>query len=273
MWLCLNDAFFSIVTDRHNPSRLLVRARQVGDMRAVFPQAAVEVGTGSDYLFRAYIDRQQVAAVIALTVEDIHYDNFKNSVRDGARRRAYSQFWETMYNFRKTTWTTNSAARKSPDPVQRQGSAVIIMATARDHATIVVAPLAILFPDAQPIGVTNVGAAMALGLPSSATPHPPSPSSTCACPNCSRRPRPSWYEGQHQGIEGHALRLGAPGQLGWIDLGTRATNLPVASPPPLGAGTAKPSAARAAMVAASASRPLAMASSTVSPSAMHSEVG
>ena len=114
MWLCLNDAFFSIVTDRHNPSRLLVRARQVGDIERYFPQAAVEVGTGSDYLFRAYIDRQQVAAVIALAVADIHYDNFKNSVRDGARRRAYSQFWGTMYQFQENNLDNKFGSEEKP---------------------------------------------------------------------------------------------------------------------------------------------------------------
>lgn len=52
--------------------------------------------------------------------------------------------------------------------------------------------------------------------------------------------------------------------------GTRATNLPDATPPLFGAGTGSFLAFSAAMVALSASRPLSMASSTLSPSEMHS---
>ena len=52
--------------------------------------------------------------------------------------------------------------------------------------------------------------------------------------------------------------------------GTRATNLPEATPPLFGAGTASFLDLSAAIVAFSASRPLASASSTVSPSEMHS---
>lgn len=101
MWLCLNDAFFSIVADRHDPDRLLVRARQIGDIERYFPHADVEVGAGNDYLFRASVDRQAVAAIVAQAVTAIHYDNFKNSVRDGARRHAYAECWKIMYQFQE----------------------------------------------------------------------------------------------------------------------------------------------------------------------------
>ena len=53
-------------------------------------------------------------------------------------------------------------------------------------------------------------------------------------------------------------------------LGTRATNLPDATPPPFGAGTGNPLPFNAASVAFSASLPFFSASSTVSPSETHS---
>lgn len=37
MWICLNDAFLSIVAHRDKPGVLLVRARRPGDIERTFP--------------------------------------------------------------------------------------------------------------------------------------------------------------------------------------------------------------------------------------------
>jgi hypothetical protein len=96
MWICLSDAFVSIVGHRHAPDLLLVRARREGDLERVFPGADVRRTPAADYLFRAEIPRDQVASAIARELLRIGYPNFKDSVPDDALHAAYSQFWTAM---------------------------------------------------------------------------------------------------------------------------------------------------------------------------------
>jgi hypothetical protein len=102
MWLFTNQSFLSIV-DKGDPSGkiLLVRARRAGDIECVFPDAEVQVGGGSDYRYRARIDREQAAAAIAEAVRTIKYDNFKNTVLEADRHEAYLEVWEDMYAYQR----------------------------------------------------------------------------------------------------------------------------------------------------------------------------
>ena len=93
MWVCLSNAFLSIVCKECGPDELLVRARRKGDIENVFPDAKVKRSPGTDYLFRAVVKRAEVAAAMVREVESIDYDNFKNSVRDHKLHDAYSAFW------------------------------------------------------------------------------------------------------------------------------------------------------------------------------------
>ena len=95
MWLCFNDGFLSVVSDRHDASRLMVRARRrealtnvVGDHVEVIENA------GSDYRWRAFIDRNALATLVASRIEKIGYSNFKNSVRDSDLHDLYMNFWD-----------------------------------------------------------------------------------------------------------------------------------------------------------------------------------
>lgn len=97
MWICLNDAFFSIVEDSAcDKSEILVRARRAGDIEKIFVEAkgAVTKSVGRDYLYRAYLDRDYVADVIADKITGISYPNFKGSVRDASLAHAYGKFWD-----------------------------------------------------------------------------------------------------------------------------------------------------------------------------------
>jgi hypothetical protein len=96
VWIFLNDAFVSIVADRHNDNRFLVRARFAGDIERLWPDAEVLVGAGSDYLFRAFLPRQLVAEVLAQRLLYVDYGNFKGSVRDWDRHSAYLGVWNEM---------------------------------------------------------------------------------------------------------------------------------------------------------------------------------
>lgn len=96
MWVALNDAFLSVVDKAKDKSFLVVRARKQGDIEAVFPDAKVQVGGGTDYKYRATIPRARVAQAIADRITNISYSNFKNSVKDRARHDAYMKVWVAM---------------------------------------------------------------------------------------------------------------------------------------------------------------------------------
>ncbi|WP_175787490.1 hypothetical protein [Burkholderia anthina] len=97
MWICFNDAFLSIVSDPASADTLLVRARRHGDIEAVFGGDVMVVTLpGRDYQFRASISRAAVGDVVAASLRDIDYGNFKNSVKDANLHDAYATVWGVM---------------------------------------------------------------------------------------------------------------------------------------------------------------------------------
>lgn len=102
MWLFLSDSFLSIVDKGDKSGKtLLVRARKKGDIERVFPTATVIEGGGTDYQFRARIDREEVALRVAESVRNVSYPNFKSSVIERDRHDAYMGVWGEMYQFQK----------------------------------------------------------------------------------------------------------------------------------------------------------------------------
>jgi len=99
MWVFLSDSFLSIVEDRANPARLLVRGRIKGDIERAFPEASVTETPDADYRYRARIDRDAVAEALARQVYQMNYDNFKGSVKDIERHNAYFDCWRAMVNY------------------------------------------------------------------------------------------------------------------------------------------------------------------------------
>lgn len=103
MWIFLDRSFLSIV-DKGDPSgqTLVVRARHRGDIEAVFPDAQVIEGAGTDYRYRARIDRERVALAIADQVRAVAYPNLKAAVRDNKRHDAYMSVWQAMLRLQDT---------------------------------------------------------------------------------------------------------------------------------------------------------------------------
>jgi hypothetical protein len=102
MWICANDGFVSVVADNGNPARLMVRARRKQDLQNVCG-LCVEVieNAGSDYRWRAFVDRKAFAALVAERVENIEYTNFKNSVADHDLHELYMRFWELHHRYQE----------------------------------------------------------------------------------------------------------------------------------------------------------------------------
>ena len=101
MWICLNNAFLSIVEPPNDPDHLLARARRAGDLERVFPGCKVVQLDGRDYSFRTLLQRADVAQAIAAQVAGIDYPNFKNSVSDNPLHNAYASVWGTMARLQK----------------------------------------------------------------------------------------------------------------------------------------------------------------------------
>ncbi len=99
MWIFLPDAMLSMVDKDCAPDELLVRARRQEDLTRIFPQAKVQAGGGTDYPFRARINRDEVALRVAEAVRDIRYPNFKSAVGEDDRHAAYLRVWANMAGF------------------------------------------------------------------------------------------------------------------------------------------------------------------------------
>jgi len=102
MWLCLNDAFLSIVHKDCARDELLVRARRKGDIEKLFPGARVDRVTNADYLFRAVVSRKEVEKAVVEETRRIAYSNFKDSVQDRPLHDAYLRVWGTMSTLQPT---------------------------------------------------------------------------------------------------------------------------------------------------------------------------
>lgn len=96
MWICTSSSFISVVASRDTPNLLLVRARVKGHIERVFPTAKTFTDADADYRYRAFIDRTEVAKVVADRLLAIDYDNFKDSVEDDQLHVAYLKVWGVM---------------------------------------------------------------------------------------------------------------------------------------------------------------------------------
>lgn len=99
MWIFFNNSFLSIVEHEKDKGFLLVRARHVGDIKAIFPKVTEQETPENDYLVRAMVPRELVVAKIAEAVDAIDYDNFKKSVKGNSRHNAYLKVWQVMANW------------------------------------------------------------------------------------------------------------------------------------------------------------------------------
>jgi len=94
MWLCFNDGFLSVVADKHDPSRLLVRARRRQDLlNAVGKETEIVETPDRDYRWRTFIGREDFTAIVGGRIDKIDYTNFKNSVKDHDLHDMYLDFW------------------------------------------------------------------------------------------------------------------------------------------------------------------------------------
>lgn len=99
MWVCGSNFFISIVEDRNNPSRVLVRARKREHLDEFFeylePGSIIET-EDADYRWRVYTSKSDVSVRLMRKVNLMDYDNFKKSVQDSELHDAYMRVWGIM---------------------------------------------------------------------------------------------------------------------------------------------------------------------------------
>jgi hypothetical protein len=93
MWICLSDGFLSIVKSSEYSNVLVVRARRVEILELTFPGSKIFVTDDSDYKYRLFADRAEVAVVMMEKLFSLDYPNFKASVHDKELYRLYHSFW------------------------------------------------------------------------------------------------------------------------------------------------------------------------------------
>src|ERR1041384_4107267 len=94
MWLCFNDGFLSVVADKNDPTRLMIRARRKKDLANVLgPDADIIETPDADYRWRAFINRKGFKALVDQRIDGISYTNFKASVKDHELHDIYITFW------------------------------------------------------------------------------------------------------------------------------------------------------------------------------------
>lgn len=101
MWLAFNDGFISIVADRNDGNRLVVRSRRREALNNLFPECDIIVDGGSDYRYRMFVRREELASLAYKRIMAIRYSNFKNSVNEPDLYELYESFWSLHRAYQK----------------------------------------------------------------------------------------------------------------------------------------------------------------------------
>jgi hypothetical protein len=127
MWVFTLLGFFSIVAHRDRPGYVLVRARVRADLIALvrllpLPRPKVQRTPHADYLFRAVVNKEAMAGVLATLTEGIDYDNFKTAVAEVQgvpRAKVYQEVWQSLLTLQEqppklTLVRSKPKARRGP---------------------------------------------------------------------------------------------------------------------------------------------------------------
>jgi hypothetical protein len=99
MWICFNDAFVSVVKDMQKPGNMLVRARRKLHLTKLFPKMKITESPKSDYRWRVSVPAKVIADLTAARIENIAYDNFKDSVKEKELHHMYALWWNDHYRY------------------------------------------------------------------------------------------------------------------------------------------------------------------------------
>lgn len=94
MWLCLNNAFLSIVEDPKDANIVIVRSRQKAHLENFVGDTYTITQTDyRDYRFRTFVNKFDLSKMLAKCADRIDYGNFKDSVKDVDLKCFYGEVW------------------------------------------------------------------------------------------------------------------------------------------------------------------------------------
>lgn len=98
MWMVTKDGFYSVVQDRGDPDRLVVRGRwkkHLKVLKDLLPGSRILVTPEADYPYRMFVSREDWEKVLkVVAVDGIDYPNFKNE----AHSRHGFEGWASILN-------------------------------------------------------------------------------------------------------------------------------------------------------------------------------
>lgn len=97
MWIFTSQGFISAVQHRDKPDTLIVRARRAEHLEDIVPGSTVRQDENADYRYRCEVKREGFKLLIADYIDDLDYDNFKNSIADHEYHDACTGVWTVMH--------------------------------------------------------------------------------------------------------------------------------------------------------------------------------
>jgi len=109
MWIISQHGFYSIVRDRDNATRFLVRGRVRSDLENLKKLAGFEGSVlktpEADYHYRIIVDEKEVPRIMNCLANTIDYPNFKGRIanrKDQVERLGlYHEVWGTLQRLQK----------------------------------------------------------------------------------------------------------------------------------------------------------------------------
>jgi hypothetical protein len=103
MWLLTSIGFYSVVAHRDNDETVLIRSRTREDLdqlrRRYLPDLEILENAGTDYRYRALLERSEWEHAAQKLAADVDYPNFKEAVgeRQGPQRaNLYARIWSAL---------------------------------------------------------------------------------------------------------------------------------------------------------------------------------
>ncbi|MEW6234566.1 MAG: hypothetical protein AB1656_04205 [Candidatus Omnitrophota bacterium] len=103
MWVFTSRAFISIVYCRENPDMRLVRAREAGAIKELFPDAEIVKDEQGDYRYYAVIPAIHVASTLSKYIFEMKYESLKSTIPKKKKRYhdACMSVWAVMYEMQE----------------------------------------------------------------------------------------------------------------------------------------------------------------------------
>ena len=118
MWIMSRIGFFSVVAHRDDPALVLVRARDLDQLKrlsAENPTGPFEIVATplADYPVRTTLTKERFETIAAWMARSIDYDNFKNSVH------ADPDCSEDYHDFLGKVWSAGRRMSRGDDRISR----------------------------------------------------------------------------------------------------------------------------------------------------------